>query len=198
MLTINVDTAKLDRAAAVVIATEEQMKEAIYCALKETQKSIETDLRQQASKKLRIPQKALGKRFFTRNLAPGDEELRVWVGTWNISPYSIGAPTQDASGVKAGRHSYPGAFLSMIYSGTEKVWIRLYSKHYSKDLYPTNYRPGNRGIDQINRFPVVRAAVPIDAVLEKLLDQRKDQYARTFEEIYLREMNNVTTIEGAR
>lgn len=96
-----------------------------------------------------------------------------------------------------GQRSFPGAFLGKIYSGTEKVWIRLGSRHYSPDLYPTKYRPGDRGVSELRgRFPVVRAAVPIDGIMQDLVDTLGDDYAKEFETIFVRELNYETQVKG--
>ena len=65
--------------------------------------------------------------------------------------------------------------MAKIYTGTEKVWIRLHSPHYTPDLYPTKHRPGDRGLAGYNgRFPVVRAAVPIDGVISDVVELEGD------------------------
>lgn len=197
MLEINVNNDFLEQQKDIYGATEKQFDTARFRALRKIQKRIETDLKRQAAHKLRLPQKAIGKRFFSNRITPGDDELQVWIGTWNISPYGIGTPRQLGSGVRVGQRSFPGAFLGKIYSSTEKVWIRLHSQHYSPDLYPTKYRPGDRGVSELRgRFPVVRAAVPIDGVMQDLIDTLGDDYAKEFETIFIREMNYETQLKG--
>jgi hypothetical protein len=79
------------------------------------------------------------------------------------------------------------------------VWIRLRSKHYSPELYPTKRRPGDRGLgDQglRGRFPVVRAAVPIDEVLERVVDRDGDAISEEFLKVLTQELNYYTNIRG--
>ena len=177
-------------------ATDKQFNIVRVRSLRKMQKVIETSIKREASKELRIPQKAIADRFFTNKLNPGDDELTVWVGTWDVDPFSIGTPTQNTAGVRVGRRSYPGAFLAPIYSSQEKVWIRLHSRHYSPALYPTKKRPGNRGGQQSGRFPVVRAAVSIDGVVERVLSREGDSFAQQFETTFIRELNYEVNIKG--
>lgn len=196
MLSIDVDTAALARQKDTFGATDKQFDTARLRTLRKTQRFIETAIKREASKELNIPQKSIADRFFTNKLNPGDEELTVWVGVWAVDPFSIGRPTQSRAGVRAGRRSYPGAFLAEIYSAQQKVWIRLHSPYYSPELYPTKKRPGNRGGQQSGRFPVVRAAVPIDAVVARVLSREADSFARQFETIFIRELNYEVNVKG--
>lgn len=197
MITIEVDSSILEEGANLVNATEQQIGDALTSALRKMRKRIETQLKRRAAQKLRMPQKAISDRFFSNAIKPGDDELKVWIGTWAVSPFAIGSPSQNARGVKVGRRSFPGAFLGKIYSGDTKVWIRLHSPYYSPELYPTKKRPGDRGgEDRPGRFPVVRAAVPIDAVLQEIITKEGDDIAADFQKVLLQELNYQVNVKG--
>ena len=203
MLGIAIDNAPLDEMIDALGATDKEAEAARTSTLRKIRKRIETRVKRQAAKKLRIPQRAIGDRFFSNRIEPGDDVLKLWIGTWNLSPFSIGMPTAygvpgKSGGVRVGRRTYPGAFLGRIYSGQTKVWIRLGSKHFSRDLYPTRYRPGDRFGDPSlrGRFPVVRAAVPIDGVIEEVLDQEGDAIAADFERVFFQELNYQVNVKG--
>lgn len=180
-------------------ATRKQVDYARATTLRKLRKKIETFVKRRVSAKERIPQRALGDRVFSNKVQPGDDELKVWIGTWNISPFSIGKPVQTITGVTAGKRRYPGAFLAQVYTGETKVWIRLHSPHYSKELYPTNYRPGDRGWSALRgRFPVVRAAIPIDATVKTVMEQNQKYFEREFEKIFTHELHYQVNIRSSQ
>lgn len=175
-LEILLDRSAIEEIVARHGATSEQVARARTKALRMTQASIEKAVRRQAAKDLRMPQRALENRLYTKAIADDDEALEVWIGAYPLSPYRVGAVSAygvpgKSGGVKAGQRDYPGAFLASVY-GIERAWIRLHSKHYSPDLYPTIYRRGDRGMARDHRFPVVRAAVAIDEALAKVVQQQ--------------------------
>jgi len=197
MLSINIDNDFFDSRADLFGATDREIDLARVSALRLMRKKIEKMVIREVAAKHRIPQRALAGRVFSNKILPGDEELRVWIGTWNISPFSIGKPFQTAFGVRAGSKSYAGAFLASIYGGVEAVWIRLYSKHYDLALYPTDYRPGDRGLGSLRgRFPVVRAAIPIDAEVEAVLSRNENYFIEEFGKIFLRQLNYQVNVRG--
>lgn len=197
MLQLDLDMTAIEEMIDLVGATDSQLNRARARALRKIKTTVETRVKREAAKKLNIPQRAIDDRFFSDNIAPGDDEMTLWIGTWAVDPFSIGSPVQSAIGVKVGRRSYPGAFLAKIYSSKEKVWIRLHSKHYSADLYPTRYRPGDQGLAPLRgRFPVVRAAVPIDGIIGDILDKEGGFFANQFAAIFERELNYEVTLKG--
>ncbi len=202
MLTFDVDTSVFDRVIGRIDATTGQIEQARTSALRKMRSRFETMVKKAAAKKLRMPQKAISDRFFSNRIEPGDDELRLWVGTWAVSPFSIGSVSLygvpgKTGGVKAGRRTYRGAFLASIYTGQEKVWIRLHSQHYAPELYPTQHRPGDNGLAGMRgRFPVVRAAVPIDEVIAGVLEQEGDAMLAEFEKVFAQELNYYANVKG--
>ncbi|KJS00890.1 MAG: hypothetical protein VR65_10815 [Desulfobulbaceae bacterium BRH_c16a] len=204
MLQLTIDHSLLDHLAKMAGAADFQAEAARTSTLRKMRRRIETYIKRRAAKSLRIPQKALEGRFFSTSLEPGADTLRVWIGTWDISPYSIGSPAVygipgKSGGVRVGRRLYPGAFLAKIYTTEEKVWIRLHSKHYSPELYPTRHRPGDRGwTEHRGRFPVVRAAVPVDSVIRDVISQDGEILAREFEKVFMQELNYQVNVKGGK
>ncbi len=171
MLTLDVDTNGLDAIAARLSATVESY----------------------VSKEARIPQTGLRRRLFSR--VEDGELLKIWVGGKPVSPMKIGNPEVYIGGVKVGRHNFPGSWLGDVYSsGYEKIWIRLHSKYYSRELYPTIYRAGDRGMARDHRFPVVRAAIPVEQYMDAFIRSNKGglEYAflRDFEKALKAEVIN--------
>jgi len=202
MLDARIDQASLREVVRMFGSTPDQVQLARASALRKMRKRIETAVKRQAAKELRMPQKALGNRFFSNKIAKGDDVLKVWIGTQPVSPFDIGSvrpygKSWKTGGIKAGRRTYRGAFLASIYTGQQKVWIRLHSKHYSPELYPTKKRSGDRGWSELRgRFPVVRAAVPVDAVLEQVVERDGEDILREFEKVFLQELNYYTNVRG--
>lgn len=199
MLRVAIDSALLKQVPAAMEATSTQVYAARTRALIKLRTHVETVLKREAAKKLNLPQRAIGNRFFSNSITAQDDVLRVWFGEWAISPYAIGTPVQNSRGVRVGRRSYRGAFMGSVYTNQQKVWIRLHSRHFSRDLYPTNYRPGDRGrAGNRGRFPVVRAAVPVEGVMEEIVEVHEDGFADFFEKTFLRELNYQANVKGTR
>lgn len=204
MLRIEIDQQALHEAARRLGAVSGAVTLARSSALRKIRKRIETAIKKQAAKKLRLPQRALGKRFFSDPVRNGDQELKIWIGTYAISPFSLGSPKAygkpgRSGGVRAGKRRWPGAFLAKIYSSQKKVWIRKSSRHYSPDLYPTKYRPGDRGYIEAGlrgRFPVVRAAVPVDGVISEVVDAYHPEIRAEFGRIFAQELNYYVNVRG--
>lgn len=201
MINIGLDTRQLDEIAKKLAGTEEQICSARTRALRKTAMHVRTLVKKAVASRERIPQKAIASRFIIPRMPKGADEITVWMGTWNVSPFAIGQPTQTRLGVRAGRRSYRGAFLKKIYTGTEKVWIRLRSPHYSPDLYPTQkqhhagYR-GNLAPGQTGRFPVVKAAIPIDQTVNDVVDKNADAIQAEFLKKFEQELNYEVFFKG--
>lgn len=197
LLRIDIDQKALERMTAVSEATERQIEAARLSALRKVRAPIRDAIKKQASRDLRIPQYSIDDRFYYSDVPEGAEEMKVWIGTWAVSLFSAGQPKQNKVGVSVGRLRYPGAFISRIYSANEQVWIRLHSKHYNPELYPTRHRPGDRGLEELRgRFPVVRAAIKIDAIVARVLEREGEGFRQKFMQIFAHELNYQVNIKG--
>lgn len=201
MIDLSFDTTAVDAIAKKLTGTEEQIIAARTRALRKTAVHIRTLVKREVAKKERMPQKAIAKRFVISRINKGVDEISVWMGTWNVSPFAIGQPSQTARGVRAGRRSYPGAFLKRIYSAREKVWIRLRSPHFSPDLYPTKkqHHTGYHGTlspEQMGRFPVVKAAVPIDQTVNDVVEKNAGAIEAEFLKKFKQELSYEVFFKG--
>lgn len=204
MIDVKVDQASLQAVISRFNSTPSQVALARASALRKMRKRVETAIKREAAKELRMPQKALGGRFFSNSIKKGDSVLKVWIGTHPVSPFDLGGVKPygvvgKSGGVKAGRRTYRGAFLASIYTSRPKVWIRLRSKHYTPELYPTRKRPGDRGLSDESlrgRFPVIRAAVPIDEVMERVVERDGEDILADFERVFIQELNFYTNVKG--
>ncbi|MBU1234873.1 MAG: phage tail protein [Proteobacteria bacterium] len=202
MIEFDFDAAQLEAAAEGLNGSREQIEAARARALRKTGQRFSTAVKREVAKRERMPQKAIADRFFISRVANGDDEVTIWIGTFDVDPFSIGKPSQTASGVKVGRRSYQGAFLGTIYTAREKVWIRLRSPHYSPELYPTRkqHHSGYRGDLSAgefgHRFPVVKAAVPIDETVNGVAAQKEGEMGEEFLKIFKQELNYEIFIKG--
>lgn len=203
MIDVQVDQQAIDEIIRSFASTPKQVALARASALRKMRKRIETAVKRQAAKELRMPQKALGGRFFSNKIKTGDDVLTVWIGTQPVSPFNLGTvgiygePGRPSSGVMVGRRKYKGAFLATIYTAQQKIWIRLHSKFYSPELYPTKRRSGDRGWTELRgRFPVVRAAVPVDAILEQVVERDGEEILDQFVTVFMQELNYYTNVRG--
>ncbi len=191
---------ELDRLQREFHALPEQVELARASALRKTAAWLRTRIKREVAKAHRVPQKSIADRFFISRVPRGGERVTLWIGTWNIDPFSVGTPAQTRTGVKVGRRSYRGAFLARIYTAREKVWIRLRSKHYDPDRYPTMHRSGNRGAltdpRYKYRFPVVRAAIEISDDVERFAEKYQDEIDSEFVKKMRQELNYQTRVKG--
>lgn len=202
MVDVQVDQRAMREIINAFGSTVNQVELARASALRKMRRRVETAVKRQAAKDLRMPQKAIAGRFFSNAIRKGDDVLTIWIGTQPVSPFSLGSVRpygvpRKSGGVKAGRRTYRGAFMASVYTGEQKVWIRLHSKHYSPELYPTLKRPGDRGwADLRGRFPLVRAAVPIDTIMTKVVERDGSALLADFERVFISELNYFTNVRG--
>ena len=192
---------ELDRLQREFRALPEQVELARASALRKTASWLRTRIKRQVARAHRIPQKSIADRFFVSRVPRGGDRVTLWIGTWHVDPFSVGRPVQTRTGVRVGRgHNYRGAFLAQIYTAREKVWIRLRSKHYDPDLYPTTHRSGDRGAlsdpRYRYRFPVVRAAIDISDDVERFADKYQDEIDSEFIRKMRQELNYQTRVKG--
>ncbi len=202
MIDAQIDKRSFDEAVRRIGATPAQVQQATTSALRKMRQRIQVAVRRAAAKELRMPQKGISKRFYSDPVKKGGQQMKIWIGTQPVSPFDLGSVRAygvvgRTGGVKAGRRTFRGAFLAEIYSGRQKPWIRLGSKHYTPDLYPTKRRPGDRG-GKDGRFPVIRAAVPIDAILERVVADYEPSMLDDYERIFIQDLNYFTNIRPNR
>jgi hypothetical protein len=202
-LQLKVDKTAFDQIAGASQATEQQVTQAVTNSLRKLGKHIATIVKRETAKEARVPQKALGRRIYASPVNAGDSKMTVWVGTYAIEAVNVGTPTVygvpgKSGGVKVGRMKYPGAFIAQIYTADKKVWIRKGSKHFSSDLYPTKRRGGSRlSAGLSGRFPVVRAAIPVDAIVERVFSENSAEFGDFFSKTFARELNFQVNVKGA-
>lgn len=192
MIKIEVDDSAMESEIASFGATVRQVEAARLRTLRKTAQWLGKQIVREVARKERMPLLALHGRVFVSKIANGATEADVFIGTMPVDATRIGRAVQAASGAKVGRHAYPGAFLGRIYSGKEKVWIRLGSKHYDPARYPTQHRKGDRsGGDRglMGRFPVVKAAVPIDGIVDDVVERIGTDVQHRFLTTFRHELN---------
>jgi hypothetical protein len=200
-----VDHAALENIINSFDATEKQIEAAGKSALHKTGSWLKTRIKKGAAQKLNITQKSIENRFWFKKMEPGSAELILTVGTEPVLPFSVGNPSIMGSsakptGIKVRSHRFPGAFISQIYSKNKNVWIRLHSTHYSPELYPSGSGeskgigsfPGSEG-----RFPVVKVGIPIDDIVQEVVESLEDDLGKKYEEILTRELNYQVNVKGA-
>lgn len=124
----------------------------------------------------------------------------IWIGVKPIEAQRAGRPRQLQAGAKARRRFFEGAFVAAIYTSEEKIWVRLGSRHYDPETYPTarKHRPGDRfapykkkdnsHLRDSGRFPVVMARIPIAEEMAAVLPRYQQPTARRFEEVFEHEL----------
>jgi hypothetical protein len=171
-------------------------------AIRKTLKWVNTRIKRDAAKDLKVPQKALTGRLKISTVRNGETSGKLWAGTWNISPFNIGNPVQGLSGVTGIRgRRYRGAFLAKIYTVRQNIWIRLHSKHYDPLLYPA------RSLRRIKkelpaelrgRFPVVKVSIPIEPTMQSVFDRDEEEIQNEFYKKLTHELNYELRVKKSR
>ena len=148
-----------------------------------------------------MPQRASSGRFFGSRGTGEDDHVRVWIGTADVDAMTLGRASQNRRGVRVGRRSYRGAFLARIYTNREKVWIRRSSRHFDPDRYPTRRQHrrgyhGNLPASMRGRFPVVKAAVPIDDTVQAVIKDQEAEFETIFLKHYRHELNYLVNVRA--
>lgn len=195
MSVINIELSELDleRVVDQFAATERQVRLAKTRALRRTASWLRKQVLGRAAKDLRIPLRSLAGRSYVSKIGQGDDEITLTIGTLPVNAAKIGNPAQTARGARAGRRTYPGAFVQKIYFAEERVWIRKGSKHYNPASYPTQGRKSRTYAPMpgqlLGRFPVVQAAVPINDVVEQVAESHEAVVSTQFLHNLERELN---------
>ncbi|NDY41254.1 hypothetical protein G3N55_00115 [Dissulfurirhabdus thermomarina] len=196
MIDVRIDIREIERASSMFAATIREADLARTRALRRTAREIRTQVRREAARELRIPQRALSGRLYLSRVRPGDEAAALWIGTLPVPAVAVGRPRQTKKGVRVGRRSWRGAFVARIY-GREQVWIRRSSRHYDPALYPTRHRAGDRfgaAGHLRGRFPVVRAAVAVDGVVEAVVRRAAPRVPGLYARKWDQELNYVLNV----
>lgn len=202
MTTLVISTAGLTDVIQRFNALPAQISNAKRRAISKTAKYVSTQAGREMAGSLGVAQKALKKRIASRLAgSKSDPQGLIWFGLNPIDAQLAGAARQTKSGVSQKGRSWPGAFMASIYSGEQKIWIRLHSKHYDSELYPYGKGKGRGAIDAAmsGRFPVVKARIPIDtpatrAIIAAMADKAKFRLA----EVMGQELNYEINVKGAR
>ncbi len=194
MIKIEISDDDVERQAAeFVTLMAKDVEKARARALRKTSKWFGGVILRAVAKKERMPLRALQNRVFVHAVKPGASSAFVFIGTAPVDATRIGSPVQNRQGVRLGRQSFRGAFLGRIYSGKTKVWIRQGSKFYDPARYPTRHRAGDRGASSdpglMGRFPVVRAAVPINETVYEAADRLAGEVGARFMTDFRHELN---------
>jgi hypothetical protein len=154
-------------------------------AIRDTLSWTRTRVRRDAAKQLKVPQRALQSRLLTSTVRNGDTTGKLWAGTWMISPFAVGKPRQGKSGGVVGvpGRRYVGSFLFNVYGGLHNIWIRLRSKHYTKELYPGSGRRSSGSVPEHlrHRFPVVKAAIEVEPTMAGVFDRDEVEIRHHFD-----------------
>lgn len=201
-LNISLDQRAIEALIASSGATERQTKKATISALRKLRRNVRTLVKRQMSKELGIPQKAFAKRVYGSTVDT-DGVLTIWIGTNPISPYAIGDPVKNKTGVKVGRYrTFTGAFIAKVFGDKESVWIRASSKHYSPALYPSSssrsyndWRVGIRAKYR-NRFPVVKVGIPIEEGVTRVIENNREAIGDLFMRRLEQELNYHVNVRG--
>lgn len=119
---LNADAALLE---AKLKLSQAQIETALKRALKSTARWLETQMRRELGRSLKVPVKALKVRFKHKvHVNSADRHLDVWFGANPLPASYLGHPSQNRRGTRAGRHQFEGAFAARMSSSHIGVYRR--------------------------------------------------------------------------
>lgn len=172
-------------------------------AIRDTLRTVRASVRRDAAAALKVPQRVLQSRLVTSKVSNTDDSGKLWAGTWDISPFAIGAPRSSIRSrvIQVGSRKYVGAFMKPIFSSEPNIWIRKNSKNYRADLYPPA-RNGSGGsslpAELRHKFPVVKASIRIDETMARVFERDEERIREVFAKNLRRQINYALNIEGRR
>lgn len=199
---VNVDVKGINVVAKRLGATRKNVTVARARAIRATLKHVRMLVRRDAAKALKVPQKVLNKRLVTTKIKNTDAAGKLWAGTWDISPFALGAPSSDlkTKAIKVGSRTYRGAFMKPIFTSEPNIWIRLRSKYYKPDLYPASRKHSGAGslpASLRHKFPVVKAAIRVDDTMATVFAREEKDIKDFFDRQLQSQINYAVNIEGA-
>lgn len=213
-MNVSVDIKGIKATTDYLKGTDRQIALATTRAIRSTLKWCKTRIKKDISSALKIQQNKIDHRLRTSNIKNGDTRCVLWAGTWNLSPYVKGKPRQIGAKSIGGKKArsrfggvalgpsrfYRGAFLGRIFGSKENIWIRVSSRYFHPDLYPSKkYRPGDRGLAEFHgRLPVVKASIVTGEIMERVFDRDADAIRAEFDKRLRKEVNFAVNIEKPR
>lgn len=185
----------------LVSATEKQMETASEIALKETSKWLKTQVKRKISEAIGISQKSFADRLFISSGVSLTGYMFFWIGTWRISPFSLGTPRlygipYKTGGIQSGRIQFKGGFHAKVGDGGhENVFIRLHSPHFNPTLF-ANTAGSPNPTKTSARLPIMKAGLDIQEEAQKAVDAMWPQLPAVFEEKYIKRLDYEVNIRG--
>lgn len=154
------DPAALQRLLAMFPLTDAACQRAARRALRKAVRWVDSRVARDASNELRVTQKIIRARLraYTRE---GGMQQKIWLGLNAVAAGRLGTPRQTASGVRVGRHAFPGAFVIPRFGG---VYRRA-----GKERFPLEKVMFE--IDGVGSAALRRAARAADTRLMELMRQ---------------------------
>ena len=189
-----------DHIISALGASMKQVDQARVSSAVKVRQWLNTQLVREIARAADISPRGIKGRFKQSFTRTGREIMAsIWIGVNPLEAHKIGRPSQNNTGVRVRGHVFDGAFKARIYTATEKVFIRMTSKHYDSEKYPSEQkRPGDRfsprykkdhsPLRNSGRFPVVKIRIPIAEQMEEILPEYEGPAARKFEEIFEHEL----------
>lgn len=177
-----------------------QLAKAVKRATRKVSRWLVTHAAREMATKLKIKQQPLKKRFrldFTAN------SVRIWFGLLEIGLDRLGAPSQNAEGVRVNGEQYDGAFYRNIYGNEGRVYIRASrnqalkhsvlgdnAKKYSRRGSSSEFMAKNSG-----RFPVQVLAKEIETTASAVLARFEQRLNRRYQTLLEQEIHYALQVE---
>ena len=200
VLTLNFDDATQDMTQHLD-GVSRKIEKAVHRAVKKTANWLRTHSVRDLGKELNIKQAPLKNRFVVGTNPKEPGKAVIWIGLLAIAAHNVGKPSQNASGVRVGKHQFDGAFFRRIYGDEEKVYIRAsrnrIEQHAAvRENRTVKYRslsdPKLKG-----RFPVQVVGVDIAEKADKVIQRYESRLNQRYSQILEQELNFALRIETA-
>lgn len=140
MIHLAIDDLVLDRLAAEVRATDDQVRRALNSTVRRLNTTMRREAMRQMSQATGLPQKRFSQRIRSFKLARGNGGWKVFIGLDSLNLLELGAH-QAAGGIEAKGQFYQGAFFGLSKGTIATVFkrkgkARLPIQQVRKDISP--------------------------------------------------------------
>ena len=128
--TAHIDESEVRRVLEAFNLDDAGIQRAVKRAIRKVAKRVKSRVAASTAKEVAIPKRVLDKRLKTYD-KPDGLSTKVWLGLNVIPVRYLGNPRQTRSGVRVGRHSFPGAFVMQnLGIQTGRVYRRTTKKKF--------------------------------------------------------------------
>ena len=167
--------------------SDKAVKKALSRAIRKLLRWLQRELARAIKARTGIAQKAIKNRFKV-TLLLNEGYASLWVGLNPIEAQLAGGVRQLTTGVRAGKHSFEGAFLRSVYGKQTKVWRRKFRGKGSVRRSWIHLKRSSPD-ELAGRFPVEKMMVPMQKPSEVEINRIRARARQRLKVLFKQELN---------